>query len=110
MAGRKKLDAPTPEHSGATHARKSRVKRDPRGRWLPGASACPGGPGPGYKWKQTRLAEGLLLDKAAEISTKALELALSGNPLVMKLVLERLVPVARDRPVRLNLPKVTSAE
>jgi hypothetical protein len=111
MASKKKGSPPTPEQSGTTHARESGVKRDAKGRWLPGASACPGGPGPGYKWRQTRLAEQYLLEEAPSIVLKLIEMALSGNHHALRLATERLLPAARDRNVRLpRLPKATTAE
>jgi hypothetical protein len=48
--------------------------------------------------------------EAATISRKAVELALPGDLTAMRLVLERLVSPARDRPVQIELPAVTNAQ
>jgi hypothetical protein len=54
--------------------------------------------------------EALFDGEAEQLSRKAIELALNGNPLAIKLCLERILPARRDRPIEMNLPPVQSAK
>jgi hypothetical protein len=80
------------------------------GRWRKGHSGNPKGNDPGFRWRTTRLAEELLLDQASAITTKLIERAMGGDPIALRLAVERYMPVARDRSLRLKLPPVTTAE
>jgi hypothetical protein len=55
-------------------------------------------------------AQEVLLDQAGALTQKCVELALAGNHHALKLALERIVPVARDQPLRLALPTVSTPE
>src|SRR5437016_3563447 len=69
----------------------------------------PAGRRAGSRNKKT-LAAAVLLDGEAETLTrKAVELALAGNPLAMRLCIERLLPACRERAVRFALPPIESA-
>jgi hypothetical protein len=57
-----------------------------------------------------RLQLGLLEGEAETLTRKAIELALAGDTTVMRLCLERAVPPRRDRPIRLALPVINSAD
>ena len=46
---------------------------------------------------------------AEAISKRAVELALAGDLTAIRLVLDRLVSPARDRPIQLALPKINAA-
>ena len=51
-----------------------------------------------------------LLDGEAELITrKAVEMALSGDATALRLCLERILPVRRERPVSFELPKLERA-
>ena len=50
--------------------------------------------------------EALLDGEAEEITKKAIEMAKEGDPTAMRLVLDRLLPPRRDRPVNFALPKL----
>lgn len=52
----------------------------------------------------------LLEGEAEALTRKAVELALQGNALALKLCLDRLHPPRRDPPVAFSLPSVASAE
>lgn len=56
------------------------------------------------------MVEQLLDGEAEDIARKAIELAKGGNTVAMRLVLERLLPPRRDRPVSFRLPRLTSAD
>ena len=68
-----------------------------------GRSANPGGRRRGSRNRAT-LAAAVLLDGEAEALTrKAVELALAGDPVALRLCIERILPPCRERPVRLPL-------
>ncbi len=55
------------------------------------------------------LAEGMLLDGETETLTrKAIELAMEGDTVALRLCLERIIPARRDRPVKFNIPKIAN--
>lgn len=64
----------------------------------------------GSRNKVTMLAEHLLDGEAPAIMRKAIELAKRGNPVALRLCLERLVPVRKDRTVNVDLPPIESPE
>jgi hypothetical protein len=46
----------------------------------------------------------LLEGEGEKIVRKAMEMALAGNETALRLVLERLIPPVKERPIRLELP------
>ena len=78
-------------------------------RFKPGRSGNPAGCPRGTKNRSTLAAEALLEGEAERLSRKAVEMALEGDVAAMRLVLERLIPPRRDRPVSLNLPPIDTA-
>ena len=59
---------------------------------------------------RTTLAMEALLDGEAELITrKAVEMALAGDATFLRLCLERILPVRRERPVSFELPKLERA-
>ena len=79
------------------------------GRFKPGESGNPKGKPKGTLHKATRAAQELLDGEAQELTRRCIELAKEGNPLALKLCLERLIPTARERPLSLKLPRVKGA-
>jgi hypothetical protein len=81
----------------------------PRGRpFEPGVCGNPNGRPKGSRNKTTMALEALL-DREAELLTrKAVEKALEGDPLALRLCLERILPPRRDRPVAFDLPDVVT--
>lgn len=77
-------------------------------RGAPAKPFLPGNPGrpPGSRNKTTLALEALLDGEAEEITRKAIEMAKDGDTIAMRLVLERLIPPRRDRPVNFALPKL----
>ena len=49
------------------------------------------------------------VDRQQTISRRAVELALAGDLTAIRLVLERLVSPARDRPIKIELPSIKAA-
>ena len=85
------------------------VSGNPEGRYKPGESGNPGGRPPGSRNKATESAELLLEGEAEALTRKAVELALGGDPMALRLCLDRLIPPRRGRKVQLaNVPPVES--
>jgi hypothetical protein len=57
-----------------------------------------------------RLAAAVLIEGESEsLTRKAVELALAGDPVALRLCIERILPVCRERAVRLALPPIKGA-
>jgi hypothetical protein len=71
----------------------------------------PGNPGrpEGALNRSTMAALAIMEANAQKISEKAVELALAGDSVALRLVMERLVSPVRERPVNLALPKIQAA-
>jgi hypothetical protein len=50
--------------------------------------------------------EALLDGEAESLTRKAIELALAGDTTALRLCLERILPIRKDRPVQLELPPI----
>jgi hypothetical protein len=74
-----------------------------RGRWPKGRSGNPAGKPRGARHKSTLAAEALLDGQAEALSRKAVELALAGDTVALRLCLERILPARRERPIQLAL-------
>lgn len=72
----------------------------------------PGNPGKprGTRHRVTRAVEELLAGEHEALSRKAVELALKGDTVALRLCLDRIAPARRDAPVSIALPPVTTAE
>jgi hypothetical protein len=55
-------------------------------------------------------AEALLDGEAEKLTRKAIEMALGGDTVALRLCLERIYPPRKDRPVMFSLPLITSAQ
>ncbi len=78
-----------------------------RGRpWPKGRSGNPTGKPKGTRHRVTQAAEALLEGEAEAITRKAIELAKAGDTVALRLVLERILPPRKGRPVDLRLPAV----
>lgn len=75
----------------------------------PGQSGNPSGKKPGTRNKTTLALEALLEGEAEAITRKAIEEAKKGDMTAIKLVLERLLPPRKDRPVTFTLPPLKNA-
>jgi len=74
-----------------------------------GRSANPAGRPRGARNHATIIAEALLDGEAAALTRKVIEKAKGGDPVCLRLCMERLLPPRRDRPVRLELPPIETA-
>lgn len=72
----------------------------------------PGNPGKpkGARSRATMAAEALLDGEADALTRKAIEMALDGDTVAMRLCLERLVPPRKDRPLLFDLPPIASPQ
>ena len=73
-------------------------------RYKPGQSGNPAGRPKGARNKATVAAEALLEGEAETITRKCIDLALEGDHTALRLCLSRILPVARERNIQLDLP------
>lgn len=88
-----KTDAPTPA---------KKVRGKPFAKGNPGRQ-------PGSRNTATKAAEALLEGEAEALTRKAIDQAKAGDMTALKLCLDRLVPVRRERTIRFDMPKVAGA-
>lgn len=82
----------------------------PRGRWKKGESGNPTGRRPGQRHRTTVMCEKLLAADAAEIVAIVAAAAKRGDMTAARLVMDRLIPPAKDRPISIPLPDCGTAE
>jgi hypothetical protein len=81
-----------------------------RGRpFTKGRSGNPAGKPAGARHRATLAAEALLDGEAETLTRRAIELALAGDPIALRLCLDRVLAPRRERPVRFALPELRSA-
>ncbi|MEF8754485.1 MAG: DUF5681 domain-containing protein [Accumulibacter sp.] len=78
--------------------------------WKPGQSGNPKGRPRGSRNRVTLVALAAMEDGAEAIARKVVDLAKEGDMSAARLVIERLVPVAKERPIFLALPDTGSAD
>ena len=78
-------------------------------RFKPGQSGNPSGRPAGSRHKTTLAIEALLEGEAEKLTRKAIEMALAGDTVALRLVLDRIAPPRRDRPVAFALPTLEKA-
>lgn len=71
-----------------------------------GQSGNPAGRPKGARNRATQVLEKILDGDAEAILNKAVEMAKDGDPVAMRLCLDRLIPVRRDRPITFTLPPI----
>ena len=80
------------------------------GRWAKGKSGNPAGRPRGSRNQATLAMESLLDGAAEDLIKKAVELALGGDITALRLCLERILPVRRERPVQIDLPPTETVD
>jgi Family of unknown function (DUF5681) len=73
-----------------------------------GQSGNPSGRPRGARHKATLAAEALLDGEAEGLTRKAIQRALEGDGVALRLCLERILPARKDRPVAFELPALKS--
>lgn len=63
----------------------------------------------GSRNRATIAVEALLADEAHALTRKAVQMALSGNAIALRLCLDRIAPARRDALVEVDLPPIDSA-
>ncbi len=76
------------------------------GRFKPGQSGNPAGKPAGARHRATLAIEALFEGEAEAIGRKCIDLALGGDGIALRLVMERLVPLRKGRPVQFDMPDV----
>jgi hypothetical protein len=79
-------------------------------KFTSGQSGNPGGRPKGSLNKATLASQTLLDGEAEALTRKVVELAKEGNPVALRLCLERLLPPRKDRPVSFTLPRIEGAQ
>ena len=74
--------------------------------FAPGTSGNPRGRPSGSRHKTTLAMEELLDGEAEKLTRKAVEMALAGDMVALRLCLDRTIPPRKDRPVLFALPPV----
>ena len=84
-------------------------EQERRGRFQPGRSGNPAGRPKGARNRTTIAVEDILDGEADAIARKAIELALDGDTVALRLCLERIAPARKERAVRFDLPPIETA-
>jgi hypothetical protein len=74
-----------------------------------GQSGNPNGRPRGARNKATVMLEAMLDGEGEEVARKCIDLAKAGDTTCIRLVMERVLPPRKDRPVSLVLPKLETA-
>ena len=82
--------------------------RKPNGTFAKGNKL--GGGKAGSRHKVTKAVEALLEGEAEGLTRKAVEMALDGDTVALRLCLDRIAPPKRDRSVSFDLPAVKAAK
>lgn len=86
-----------------------RKPRGPGRPFPPGVSPNPHGRPKGSRNKAVLALEALFDGEGEAISRKAIEMAKSGDPTMVRLCIERILPARKDRPITLELPPIETA-
>jgi hypothetical protein len=87
-----------------------RAGRGGDGRFLRGSRGNPEGRPLGSRNRASILMENLLDGQADALTRKVIKMALTGDVLALRLCLERLMPVRRERSLTLRLPAPATAQ
>jgi hypothetical protein len=96
----KKRNIKRPENTGEIQV---------NGRFAKGQSGNPAGRPSGARNHSTLLAERLLESQTREICAAVIAGALAGNMQAAKIVLDRILPPKKDRPINIDLPEMSSS-
>jgi hypothetical protein len=84
----------------------AKTGREQDTRFKPGVSGNPEGRPLGSRHKATLAIDKLLDGEADAITRKAIEMAKEGDTVALRLCLDRIAPVRKDRPVTFALPAI----
>jgi hypothetical protein len=80
-----------------------------RGRFRKGGSGNPAGRPRGARNSATLACETLLEGQAEALTQKAVDMALAGDTVALKICIDRIFPPRKDRPVTFPLPPINTA-
>jgi hypothetical protein len=83
--------------------------RKPDGTFAPGNRGNPAGKPKGARHKTTVMLEKIMADGAEDVVHAMLKAAREGDVQAGKIILDRVVPVRKGRPLEIALPEVTTA-
>jgi hypothetical protein len=75
--------------------------------WKPGQSGNPKGRPKGVRNRATMIALASMEGELDAIVKRVIEAAKAGDMVAARLVVDKLIPAVKDRPVRINLPQIT---
>jgi len=78
-------------------------------RFKPGQSGNPAGKRPGTRSKSTMAALSLLEGEAQALTRKAIDAALGGDMMALRLCIDRIIAPVKSRPLNISLPEITDA-
>ena len=84
--------------------------RQQGGKFAPGASGNPDGRPHGARHKVSRAVGALLEGEHEALTRKAIEKALDGDMIALRLCLDRIAPARKDAPISIALPTVRTAQ
>jgi hypothetical protein len=80
------------------------------GRWKKGESGNPAGRPAGSRHRTSLALEALMEGESEAITRKAIDLAKDGDHVAMKIVLDRVCPIRKERPVHFEAPDLRKSE
>ena len=75
-------------------------------RFQPGRSGNPGGRPKGARNRTTLAAQALLDGEGEKLTRKAIEMALAGDTVALRICIDRIIPPRRERVVIIDLPEI----
>lgn len=75
----------------------------------PGRSGNPNGRPRGARNRSTKALEAIFDGESEALTRKAIEMALEGDTVALRMCLDRLMPVRKDRPISFTLPEIETA-
>ncbi|MCJ2012679.1 DUF5681 domain-containing protein [Methylobacterium sp. J-076] len=74
-----------------------------------GQSGNPAGKAKGTRNRTTMALEAILDGESEALTRRAVKMALDGDTVAMRMCLDRLMPVRKDRPITFTLPEIETA-
>lgn len=101
----------SPKSNGSSATKQAASKAAVKGAkgFQKGTSGNPKGRPPGSRNKATLAVESMLDGECEAITKKCLEMAKAGNPAAMRMVMDRIAPPRKARPILLELPYIQTA-
>src|SRR6266851_5612944 len=97
------------EHSMSDEQGSGPIRRDRRGLFEQGVSANPAGRPRGIMNEAARIAAMLLTERAPDVVTTAIDMAVVGKDVPLKLCLDKIIASQKDQPVAFAMPPLSDA-